>query len=257
MTKHSESFDLGAKQYDEGRLSYPDEVIDWVIEKTRVSKAETLLEIGAGTGQATMPFAKRGFSVHCVEPGKNLAVLLLEKTGAYNVSADISTFEAWAPPEAFRSPLIFCATAFHWLDINIKYQKCHSLLSEGGHLVLLWNGDVPNNNPIINEAYRRLFSFHPEKAKKTNASANINDARRQEILSNGLFELADFLCYPWFPVQKREVFIKGFFSQSSFLSLNQEQQKVLSYELNELFAGLDDEIKTETYTSVFIARKVE
>ena len=62
MMKFNESFDFEAKQYDEGRLSYPDDVIEWVIEKTHVLKDKTLLEIGAGTGQATIPFAKRGFN---------------------------------------------------------------------------------------------------------------------------------------------------------------------------------------------------
>jgi len=45
-TKFKESFDTEAKQYYEGRLSYPDDVIDWIVEKTCVSKDETLLEIG-------------------------------------------------------------------------------------------------------------------------------------------------------------------------------------------------------------------
>jgi len=40
------------------------------------------------------------------------------------------------------------------------------------------------------------------------------------------------------------------------LSLSQEQQKLLSCEIDELFAGLDDEIKTEIHTSVFIAKKI-
>jgi hypothetical protein len=39
------------------------------------------------------------------------------------------------------------------------------------------------------------------------------------------------------------------------LSLNQDQQKALSLEINELFTGLNDEIKTETHTSVFVAKK--
>ena len=181
MMKRNESFDSGAKQYDEGRLSYPDDVINWVIEKTRVSKDKPLLEIGAGTGQATVPFAKRGFSVHCIELGRNLADLLIKKTGEYNVTVDISSFENWKPPESFRCSLIFSATAFHWLDINIKYKKCHSLLSDGGYLVLLWNDGADSNNPIIDEAYKRLFSFYPEKVKMPYNEDTINNARKKYL----------------------------------------------------------------------------
>jgi len=44
------SFNTAAKTYDEARPSYPDEVIDWIITRTKISKDETLLEIGSGTG---------------------------------------------------------------------------------------------------------------------------------------------------------------------------------------------------------------
>lgn len=256
MTKLNESFDIEAKQYNEGRLPYPDDVIDWIIEKTHVSKDETLLEIGAGTGQATTSFAKRGFSLHCIELGKNLADLLIQQTGDYNVKVDVSSFENWEPPELFCTSFIFCATAFHWIDINMTYKKCHSLLSDGGYLVLMWNNDEPSaKNPVIEEAYKRLFDYYPGKGLKIYNVDDLNAGRRREILDSGLFKLEEFLEYKWFPTQKRETLKKGFFSKASFLSLKQEQQEVLSHKIDELFAGLDDEIETEIHTSVFIAKK--
>jgi len=255
MTKRNESFDTDAKQYDEGRLSYPDEVIDWIIEKTGISNDKTLLEIGAGTGQATLPFARRGFSVHCVELGQNLADLLVQKTSDYNVTVDVAPFEQWQQPERFCCPLIFCATAFHWLDIHVKYQKCHSLLSDGGYLVLLWN-DAPNsNNPIIDQAYRRLFSYNPKK-KKSRRKHDATKDTKKEIRKSGLFEVADFLHYEWELLRSKEKFVAEFYSQSSFLSLSQEQQQALSQELNELFAALDDELHAKTYTAVYVCRKI-
>ena len=257
MTKFKESFDTVAKQYNDGRPSYPDDIIEWIIEKTNVSKDETLLEIGAGTGQATIPFAKRGFSVHCIELGKNLADLIIQQTGKYNVTVDVSSFENWEPPKRFSTSFIFSATAFHWVDINIKYKKCHSLLSDGGYLVLMWNNDEPSTkNPIIEEAYKRLFSYYPGQALKIWNVDDLNVDRRKEILNSSLFDLVDFLHYKWFPIQKREILKKGFFSKASFSSLNQEQQKALSSEIDELFIGLDDEIETEIHTSVFVAKKM-
>lgn len=73
-----ESFDLAPKLYDEGRPAYPDEAIDWIIRRTGITTADPLLEIGPGTGQATVKFAQRGYRVHCVERGKNLAEFLLQ-----------------------------------------------------------------------------------------------------------------------------------------------------------------------------------
>lgn len=55
-----ESFNNAAKLYNEARPTYPEETIDWIIDKTNISKNERLLEIGAGTGQATIKLARRG-----------------------------------------------------------------------------------------------------------------------------------------------------------------------------------------------------
>ena len=42
-----DSFDKAASLYDEARPSYPDYVIDWIVEKTGVSREKMLLEIGS------------------------------------------------------------------------------------------------------------------------------------------------------------------------------------------------------------------
>jgi hypothetical protein len=85
---------------------------------------------------------------------------------------------------------------------------------------------------------------------------DINDSRKKEIIDSGIFEIADYLHYKWFAVEKRKTLLKGFFSHSSFLSLNQEQQKLVSDEITELYSGLDDEMKTEVNTSVFVCKKI-
>lgn len=66
-------WDEVARTYDEARPSYPDQLIEDIIEKARLSPYDRLLEIGAGTGKATIMFVERGFRVHCIEPGPNPA----------------------------------------------------------------------------------------------------------------------------------------------------------------------------------------
>lgn len=58
----NEAFDSAAKLYDENRPSYPDESIDWIIKKTKIKRSDQIIEIGAGTGQATCWDFKRN---HC------------------------------------------------------------------------------------------------------------------------------------------------------------------------------------------------
>lgn len=250
-----ETFDKAAKVYDETRPSYPDEVIDWIIDRTNITAKDKLLEIGAGTGQATRKFAERGYSIHCVEMGKNLADLLIQKYGHYDVTVDVGAFEDWKPKEGFKTPFIFCATAFHWIDENIKYKKCHNLLDDGGHLVLLWNGSIDTSIPEVKKSYDCLWEHYPDKEQSALTIDEIKQARKEEIAESGYFELEDYLDYKWKFKRSKESFTKGFFSQSSYLALDEEKQRTLAAKIYELYADLDDIIEIEFYTTVYIAKK--
>ncbi len=72
-----------------------------------------------------------------MELGEDMAEILRDKCRDYpNVSVDVVSFEEWNCPNNEKYDMIFCAQAFHWLDKNIKYKKCHELLKENGYLVL-------------------------------------------------------------------------------------------------------------------------
>jgi SAM-dependent methyltransferase len=47
------------------------------------------------------------------------------------VNADV---ESWVPADGATFGLVFAATAWHWIDPEIKYRKAWSLLRPGGHL---------------------------------------------------------------------------------------------------------------------------
>jgi len=53
------SFDATAELYDAVRPSYPDALADEVLARA----GRRVLEIGAGTGKATVVFARRGASI--------------------------------------------------------------------------------------------------------------------------------------------------------------------------------------------------
>ncbi len=47
----------------------------------------------------------------------------------------VGPFETWqGQPESFD--LVYAATAWHWVDPEIRYRKAHDLLRPGGHLAL-------------------------------------------------------------------------------------------------------------------------
>ena len=71
--KESQTFDSVADFYDAYRPDYPDALIETIIAETGIPPNGKILEIGSGTGKATLLFARRGFSILCVEPGTKLS----------------------------------------------------------------------------------------------------------------------------------------------------------------------------------------
>jgi len=60
MSGLNSSFNRVAKDYDEVRPGYPEELIEDIIEITEFPRNGRILEVGCGTGQATTQLARRG-----------------------------------------------------------------------------------------------------------------------------------------------------------------------------------------------------
>src|SRR6266536_1127576 len=110
------TFDQVALLYDQARPGYPEQLFDDVVALSGITSHGRILEIGCGTGQATLPFARRGYPMVCVELGENLAAVARQRLADYpQVTVQTCAFEEWPLPErAFE--LVVSATAFHWID---------------------------------------------------------------------------------------------------------------------------------------------
>jgi SAM-dependent methyltransferase len=137
-----ETFDEVAELYDRARPGYPDQLFADLSELARLGLSSSILEIGCGTGQATLALARRDFSVFCVELGANLAALARRNLAAYSgvriVTAD---FESWDSAGA-RFDLVLAATCWHWLDPELRCARAASLLRPGGALAVIGGGHV-------------------------------------------------------------------------------------------------------------------
>ena len=64
-----------AQLYDRARPSYPSELIDDVLAFSGAAPGDRALEVGAGTGKATVRFAERGLEVLALEPSPGMAAV--------------------------------------------------------------------------------------------------------------------------------------------------------------------------------------
>jgi SAM-dependent methyltransferase len=132
-----ESFDAVAESYDRYRARYPREVENAVIELAHLQEASTVLEIGCGTGQLSVPIAMHGVDLVAIELGPRLATRAQRNLAPYpNARVEVSAFEDWRlGSEKFDA--VISATAFHWLDPATRFSKSAEALRPGGVLVIV------------------------------------------------------------------------------------------------------------------------
>jgi SAM-dependent methyltransferase len=123
--------------YDRARPNYPPELFDDLAALAQLPPAARIVEIGCGTGQATLPLAERGYRITCVELGEQLAAVARRKlTSLENVEVISADFEGWQPPRAeFDAAVAF--RSFHWIAPETRYTKTASVLREHGILAVV------------------------------------------------------------------------------------------------------------------------
>ncbi len=131
------TFDEAAELYDRARPGYPPALYDELAELAGLAPGARVLEIGCGTGQATVPLAERGYAIVAVELGAELAAVARRKLARFpSVEVVVSAFEAWPLPRD-RFDAVVSATAFHWLDPAIRVSKSADALRAGGALATI------------------------------------------------------------------------------------------------------------------------
>jgi ubiquinone/menaquinone biosynthesis C-methylase UbiE len=135
--RYGKVFDELAAEYDRQRPTYPDELVDQACQVAGIASGDEVLEVGCGSGQLTRHLVARGLHVTALEPGKNLITLArqnLEGAGAVEfVSAQFE--DALLPRGQFQA--VFSASAFHWVDPRVSWQKAADVLVPGGTLALV------------------------------------------------------------------------------------------------------------------------
>lgn len=197
------TFDGAALLYDQVRPGYPDALFDDIVSISGISPGGRILEVGCGTGQATVPFARRGYCIHCVELGENMAAVARRNLGAYP-QAEVYTgaFEEW-PLKRGAFDLAVSATAFHWLDSAIAYPKVATALRDRASLALFWNEHVHTDVDRgffqdVQRVYEREAPeiVGPEDYQGPPRPDQVPD-RTPEIENSGLFKRTKTRRYRW------------------------------------------------------------
>lgn len=193
----SQSFDSVADLYDIYRPSYPVELIEDIILISGIQPQGRILEIGSGTGKATILFAQKGYEILCLEPGQNMIDIAARNLIDYpKVSFEKTRFEEWKGDQA-RFDLVISAQAYHWVPENVRYEKTASILKNRGYLAAFWNMYPGMDGEIrqeLDQVYRKRV---PELV---NAKAPIDDlieSRANSLRMSRYFKKVVVRKHPW------------------------------------------------------------
>jgi SAM-dependent methyltransferase len=97
---------------------------------------DRVIEIGCGTGQATVPLAERGLAVTAVELGTQLAAIARSRLAAFPTAEVVtSSFEDWHPPDTPFDAVV-AVSSLHWIDPQVRFSKPYELLRSKGAMAV-------------------------------------------------------------------------------------------------------------------------
>lgn len=246
--------------YDRARPRYPKQLIQRVVEVAQLAPQSKILEVGCGSGVATVDFARLGYTIDAVEPNLEFCRLAEQHCLDYpQVRIIPQTFEEWqVEPRKFQ--IVLAANAWHWISSDIKYVKASEALQENGALVLLWNMSLEPTYEVyqvLNQVYQDVAPLVAPKYEGRETQEEILQGLGKLISDSGLFGS---------PVQEA-IECERTYDTERYLSLLSSYSQYIALEpatREALFAGLrstidqqlEGQIQLFNLAAYQIARKV-
>jgi SAM-dependent methyltransferase len=218
-----------------------------------------VLEIGCGTGQATVPLAQRGYAVVCVELGAGLAAAARRKLAPFgNVDVVHANFETWEP-ERGGFDAIVAFTAFHWLDPELRYEKSARLLRANGSLGLVGTLHVQRRggDTFWAEVQEDYDTVVPSEDNRPPPLSEEVDDLGAEIEATGRFDYVGARRYVWGHDYTAEEYISLLDTYSGHRSLDDARRMRLYDLIRRRIEARPGRRVTKTYLTILnVARRL-
>jgi len=138
--QRARGFDAWAGEYDQFRPGYPEQLFETIAHRLELPQRPLVVDLGAGTGRASLAMAELGWRVTAVEPGKPMLDIL--RSQASNAGLMVSTVQADAEATGLdpgSADLVTAAQAFHWFDKDPALTEIARILRPTGGVALFWN----------------------------------------------------------------------------------------------------------------------
>lgn len=249
-----------ADTYHEVRPSYPEALFDHLAAFVGQPLARAV-EVGAGTGKATVAIAAKGVAVVGLEPSPAMATVARRTCRQFPaVSIVVSSFEGWQLPRGARSDLVFSAQAWHWVDRSVAYAKAHRTLRRSGTLALFWNRPSWDDSELrseLDEVYERHApELHARGPGYPGLKAHdLGQERAQEIRDCALFDDPDIHVYRWSSTYTTDEYVRLLTTQSDHRMLAAQVRDCLLDGVRGVIARHQGLITVDYVTTLFLTRR--
>ncbi|MGI9149756.1 MAG: class I SAM-dependent methyltransferase [Chloroflexota bacterium] len=192
-------FGEDAERYERARPTYPSAVFDDLAAFGHLAPGSRVLEIGCGTGQATLPLAEHGYCVVAVELSPEMAGVARRKLAHFpRVQVVVAAFEEWLLPEEPFDAVV-SATAFHWIDPEVRVQRSVAALRPAGTLATISTHHIAGGDEAFfakaQSCYERWDPLTPPGLRLEQPDEIPTDAA--ELSDSGLFDAPTFRRDEW------------------------------------------------------------
>lgn len=257
-TEQRFSFDEVTDLYDRTRPGYPDALFDDLISLSAIAPGGRILEIGCGTGQATVPLARRGFRLLCLEPGPAMARFARDKLARFpEVEVLQSTFEE-LPIEGGAFSLVVSAQAFHWVAAEARFPKAAAALDVSGALAVIGNAVVSEQSPL-RKAIDAVYARHAPTLVGLSATRWYSEDGPVPGLfaASGCFGPVTCRRYPWSRIYSPSDYCDLLRTHSDHRMLARDQLESLLEAISEAIQSHEGQIEVAYDTHLYLAWRTD
>ena len=256
MTDFEALFDDNYKIYDKVRPEYPQRLFKDILEYKPLLKSSRIMEIGIGTGKATQFFIDFGCQIASVEPGPKMAKFVRNKYKDYDdFSCYNMTFEKYMGMNN-TFDLIYSATAFHWLDQNIAFEKSFKLLKSNGVLArFAYHAGKDTVNPELMTEIDKLYAKYMPGDKDYKPYSE-NDAKNAAFLASDYgFTDIQYKTYNFEKNFTADEYVKLLSTYPDHMRLSEETRKEFFFKIKKTISKFGNKITINYFVDLQLARK--
>ena len=172
-------FTRTVEAYRKHRPSYPEALLEWVVEAARLKRRDTLVDLGCGTGIASRALARTGARVVGLDPNADML-----RAGAATGS-DVVYVRGAAEHLPLRDDTMDAATGgqcFHWFDLDRVLGELARVLRPGAVCIAFWNSR-DRTTPFLS-AYEDILREHCSDYPLASVETTLRALREHPAASN-------------------------------------------------------------------------